>query len=426
MELLKLVRKPLTLTRKLNLIFGVFFLISSTLRILHFGREAFDISGIANDVPVLLTVGIFLLIISRFDGAIIRYSQSILLLGGAICLIFIERDPTNLAPYLLLTFAMVAAHRIQPFGRRTLPFLGGVVVAALTGTVYAGTHYGYRPDQVLNLVNFAVTIFAILYVLFEEEIGYLTRQRDRLNRRAEDLRPFAELGNNVAGLVHDLRGDIAGVYAVAEIERLSGNHDLADKLKAYGERLNKRVDTIMYVATARDRRDVEEIEFKRLVDNAVYYFAGVHRDLKHKILFEVEGDESVVIRASRATVLVVVENVVRNSIEATEGQAIRRVATRFYPNGERVIVQIENTGRPLPFGNGMPINVRTSGYFRRGYSSKESGSGIGMYNVIRALTRLGAEMTIQDIPTGGVVSTISIPIDTAEWLAAKPAAVLSR
>lgn len=407
-----------TVSRKLNLVFGLFFIISSTLRILHFGFFiALDpTNGIATEVVVLLPVGIFLLLLSLFDSAIIKYTQLGLLLFGAIYMVFTEPDPGNLAPYLFLTIAMVATHRMQPFGSRTLPFLGGVAILALAGTFYAGTVYGYRLDQRLNLVNFGLTFFAILYVLFEEEIEGLRRQRDRLSRRTEELRPFAELGSNVAGLVHDLRGDIAGVYAIAEIERLSDNSDLADKLQSYGNRLNRRVDAIMYVAAARDRMDAEDVDLYTLLDSAIYYFAGIHREIKHQVAFTLDGEKGVRIRARRATILVIIENVVRNSIEATEGQVERRISIRFEQVDDHVTIRIENTGRPLPFGDGTLIQVGKGGYFRRGFTDKESGAGIGMQNVIRALTRLGAEMTMQDIPGGGIVSAISIPVTTREWL----------
>jgi len=403
--------RPYTLAQKLNLIFGAFFLVSSTLRILHYGFWiALDpTNGIATEVVALLPIGIVFLLLSRFDVAAIKYSQLGLLLFGALYMVFTEPDPGNLAPYLFLTIAMMATHRMQPLGRRTLPFLAIVALLALAGTFIAGTVYGYRLDQRLNLVNFGLAFFAILYVLFEEEIQLLRRQRETLNRRTEELLPFAELGNNVAGLVHDLRGDIAGIYAIAEIERLSGDPELAEKLAAYGERLNTRVDSIMYVATARDRTEVEDVDLQRLLESAIYYFAGVHREHKHKIEFVLEGDAGVTIRASRATVLVIVENVIKNSIEASEGQAERRITIAVDREDDRVLLRIANTGRPLPFGEGAAIDVRRSGYFRRGFTDKAGGAGIGMYNVTRALETLGAEMTMQDIPTGGVVSTISIP-----------------
>lgn len=305
---------------------------------------------------------------------------------------------------------MVATHRMQPLGSRTIAFLVVVALIALTGTFYAGTRYGYRLDQRLNLVNFGIALFGILYVLFEEEIIALRRQRDVLDSRTRDLVPFAELGNNVAGLVHDLRGDIGGVYAVAEVERLSGHDDVAERLLRYGERLNRRVDAIMYVATARYRSVPEDIDLKTLVESAVYYFDGVNRDLKHAITFETTCDEEIVVHASRATLLVIVENVIRNAIDATEGQPERRIAIEISSKRSTATISIFNTGRPLPFGEGRPIDVRRSGYFRRRYSDKRGGAGIGMVNVIRALVQLDAEMTIQDRATGGVVAEITIPI----------------
>ena len=110
------------------------------------------------------------------------------------------------------------------------------------------------------------------------------------------------------------------------------------------------------------------------------------------------------VHTRRNAVMTILENVIKNSIEATEGVVDRLVVIRA-ARGEgahTVAVDISHNGRGLPeeaIASGV-LDVRRSDYFRRGKSTRAGGSGLGMLNVIRALEIIDGKMTMSNLPAG--------------------------
>lgn len=400
--------KHLSLPQKVNLIFGLFFLVSATLNVVTFGLDAF-VDPARIDVPIMFAVSFGLLFLARFDNIVIRVAQFLLLIFFSLVVISMNEDPSSLTGFILLTIAIFVAQKAELFGNKTFYVLASAVGLAILAASWGGYRHGFANSQILNLVNFVLAYFAILYVLFEEEIQALRRRSSALEQQTEELRPFAELGENTGGLVHDLKGDIQGVKVVASMERLEGNEEAAAKIDRFADRMEERVQSILYIATARDSEAPEWVDLKQLVESAVYYFVGVNRSLKHALRFSVSCPPDIRIYARRANLLVIIENVVKNSIEATEGQPRREIEITGTADEETVELVIANTGRPLPWGDGGPIDVLESHLFQRGKTTKPDGTGMGMHSVKAALRRLGGSMTIQN-SDNGVRSTIRLPL----------------
>ena len=410
-----------SLPQKVNLVFGLFFVVSALLNLLTFGFQAF-VDPARVDVPISLAIGVGLLVLSRFDNIVIRVAQFLVLVFFSLVIIRANGDPSSLTGFILLTIALFVAQKAELFGNKTFYVASAAAVLAIVAASWGGYRHGFAPSQILNLVNFVIAYFAILYVLFEEEIQALRRRSVILERRTEELRPFAELGENTGGLVHDLKGDIQGVKVVASMERLEGNEETAAKIDRFAGRMEQRVRSILYIATARDAERPEWIDLKELVDSAVYYFVGVNRTLKHALHFSVTCPAGIKMHARRATLLVIIENVVKNSIEATEGQARRQIDITVTAEEGSVEMVIANSGRPLPWGNGRPIDVLNSELFRRGRTTKVNGTGMGMQSIKSALKSLDGTMIMEN-SGHGVRSTIRIPTgaETPEKASSEPA-----
>lgn len=397
-----------SLSQRLNLVFGVFFIVAAVMNIANYGLDNF-LDATNRDRPLTVVVGLLFVLLSRFDNLVIRYAQVLFMLGLSYAIIWWNDAGFNLAPYLLLGIALIAGHKLQLLEGRRARIPVAILCIAIALILAGRDLSDYTVFHALTLVNFVLAYVAILYFLFEDELVALRTQRDMLSKQALQLRPFAELGENIAGVVHDFKGDIAGIFALARIEKLYGGEENARKLLRYGKRLNERTNAILYIAGAHDQEEEEDIHVIELLRSATYYFAGVNRDLKHAVSFKLLGDEGATIRAHRSPVLVVFENIIKNSIEATEGCARREIQISVRNGQDHVVVQIRNSGRPLPFGSGKPIDVCTSQLFRRGRSGKSGGTGIGMVNVIRALKQLDGTMTMEDVD-GGVLSTVTLPL----------------
>ncbi|SIQ54641.1 Signal transduction histidine kinase [Alkalispirochaeta americana] len=404
-----------TISRNLGIIVGLFFLASVLIDLSVYGFEVL-VSPAFRLRQVMLFLGLFYLLLALIDHSLVRYLQVGVLFLISYAMVLFPSRAYNIPPYLVMSAALLAAHKMQLLGRNTTRFLGTQVIIAITLVFLAGALHGAALHQSMHLVVVVILCFATLYVFFEGEIAELRKERDHLNEQTLDLRPVAELGENISGVVHDFKGDVAGIYALAQIEEISGNSRVAQKLKRYGDRLNRRTNAILYVATARDREEPEVVHLQELLENTTYYFWGVKNAVRHEVKCSIQGNSQAAVQACRSTLLVIFENILKNSIEATEGRPdreIRITVTEVEEESSMVQVTIWNSGWPLPFGDGEVVDVRRDGFFQRGRSGKSGGSGMGMMNVIRALERLGAEMTMQDVPDG-VESQVIIPRITLE------------
>ncbi len=396
----------LALSQKINYAFAFFFAINAV-------QDFLDHGGFDN-IFRLTAVGmvIVFLVLARYDNVFIRYFQVTVLLLLSFLLIAVNDNPSELAGFILLSISLAAAYKMTLFGRRTQRILAIIVVFTLAFTFWAGARHGFSTIRLVNIMNFVLVYLALLYFIFEEETLTLRRQRDILTRRAEEMEPFAELGTNVTGLVHDFKNDIARLSALASIERASDNDETAAKLDRYAGRLLERVESILYVATGADHTQVEAISMREMLDRVVYYFIEVNRGLKHSVSISLQAEEDVTIYARRNALLVILENVIKNSIEATEGSADRTIEIGLCPAQDGAEITIEHYGRHLPWQEpiGTAVDVRKSPFFRRGKSRRPGGTGLGMINVIRALEILGAQMTMEN-KTTGVRSVIYLPHD---------------
>jgi signal transduction histidine kinase len=389
--------RNITLSQKINLIFAGYFFVTTL-------RYLIDHGTLDTPYRIASSVGVvFLLLLAFFDNLLVRILQ----VGGLIVLGFLlilnYGDPSNGTAFAIISIALAAAYKMDLLGRQARSILLSIILITLVIALISGAIHQFSLMRRLNMVAFVLAFTALLYVIFEEETINLRRQRDTLSRHAAELHPFAELGNNTAGLVHDFKGDVAGLYAIAAIERLSDNAEAAERIQSYADRINTRVEAILDVATAVDRHETELLQLPQLLQNVVYYFVEVNRDLKHKVRISLEVEPELALVGRRNALMVILENVIKNSIEATADTTERAVRIRALRNGhDTVVIEISHNGRSLVQleRETDPIDVRGSNLFQRGHSTKPDGSGLGMLNVIRALEVMNGEMTMVNLPRG--------------------------
>ncbi|MFO8041625.1 MAG: hypothetical protein R6U25_00360, partial [Alkalispirochaeta sp.] len=333
----------LALSQKINYAFAFFFAINALQDFLEHG--GFD------NVFRLVAVGmvVVFLVLARYDNLFIRYFQVSVLLLLSFLLIGVNDNPSELSGFILLSIALAAAYKMSLFGRRTERVLAIMVVFTLAFTFWAGAAHNFSTIRLVNITNFVFVYLALLYFIFEEETLSLRRQRDILTQQTSELQPFAELGTNVAGLVHDFRNDVARLYALASVERMSDNAEVAKKLERYADRINERIESILYVSTAADHPEVDTINLGEMLRRVVYYFVEVNRDLKHQIDISLTAPQDITVISRRNALLVIIENVIKNSIEATDGHPDRTIEIGLSQTEDGARITIDHYGRKLPW-----------------------------------------------------------------------------
>ncbi|MEU6203783.1 sensor histidine kinase [Micromonospora musae] len=102
--------------------------------------------------------------------------------------------------------------------------------------------------------------------------------------------------------------------------------------------------------------------------------------------------------------LTVVGNLVDNALEAVAaGQPPRRVRVHVAETAGEVLVEVTDSGAGLP-----PDRVGDA--FRRGWSTKASGRGLGLALVGQVLTRHGGRHQVAEAADGGTVFRVHLPL----------------
>jgi signal transduction histidine kinase len=111
--------------------------------------------------------------------------------------------------------------------------------------------------------------------------------------------------------------------------------------------------------------------------------------------------ESPIIQGHRTKLMQVIMNILKNSIEAIDVLAAEKsISVRLFQEGRQVILQVRDSGNGFDEDTGRRI-------FERGFTTKSSGTGLGLHNCRTILESHAATMTLlSDGPGKGSLSTI--------------------
>ena len=107
------------------------------------------------------------------------------------------------------------------------------------------------------------------------------------------------------------------------------------------------------------------------------------------------------IHTSTAQLMRVLDNVLKNAIEATPDGGQVRVTGQLQPGGT-ALIQVTDTG------SGMSL-AQLQQALQPGFSTRESGWGLGLTSSSVILARLGGSLTIASAPCRGTTVNIRLP-----------------
>jgi signal transduction histidine kinase len=270
---------------------------------------------------------------------------------------------------------------------------------------------------VLGAVAFAIARRRVLgEAAMREQVQELGRRLEALQRELEDERVVARVGENVARLahglkntVHSLRGFVGLIEPRSEKETTSGAamdglRSAIDDLEglarltlsegAPAERAAASgTSAAAEASTERTRVEVALDDAREEVERAS---PGVAWELT-----EPGGRQATWVGVARTTLVELLIILMRNAVEAMEGEGRARIVLERSGGRCRLSVQDE--------GVGLDPEV-VSRIFEPGYTTKEKGSGFGLFLARRILHDHGGELTLEQAPGGGALVRIELPI----------------
>ena len=206
---------------------------------------------------------------------------------------------------------------------------------------------------------------------------------------------FAHEVRNPLGIIRNylfiLRGEVRSSVGLNAVEA-------AEKAV---NRINSLITNLLHFA--RIEKDCRaEIDLRKLMNEILALEEKRLRE--HQILVELTGEENVLLQSNTESLKVIFLNLIENSIDA--------IATKKNSQGKIQII-IDRDGRNVKVflrdnGGGIPKAVQEQ-VFNAFFTTKEKGTGLGLYLVQNEVKKIGGDVQLQSRSGEGTTFTIRLP-----------------
>lgn len=232
-------------------------------------------------------------------------------------------------------------------------------------------------------------------------------------RRADRL---SMVGTMAAGLAHEIKNPLGGIKGAAQLLRmeLENNSDLqeyTDLMIRETERVNRIIEELLDLSRPR-KTETTKVNLNQIMDEIIMLQKQSWND--RNICFKLQLDPSIPeIIGDRDLLVRLFLNLVKNAGEASpdDGEIIieSRIDSDYYAS--------EPGTRPTPMvqiivndtGPGIP-QQQLDQIFIPFYTTKESGSGLGLPICQKIVIDHGGFMHIESRPEGGTAVKVSLPL----------------
>lgn len=256
------------------------------------------------------------------------------------------------------------------------------------GPEYTGGKYGHDDFDLLTALG-SQTASALLAIRMAEELA-----------RAREQQAWNRLS---AFVLHDIK-NAATMLALLQENAPEHIHEPAfqqDMLELVGDALRRmgRVEQRLRALKDECTPELQCLEFSRFLQDCI-------RRLKKKLPFMeimLEGTDKIKVMSDAELFGSVLENLLLNAYEAHGEGAIVRIMTHRDGDADQVVVEITDNGP------GIAAELLPEALFEPLKTSKEGGSGIGLWQVKRVVASLGGTISADNSKDGGAQFVIRLP-----------------
>lgn len=299
---------------------------------------------------------------------------------------------------------VILLYKYQFLARWTVPKIIGVTVyflPFLVLSVLSNEGLTGSAIRVADYFIFLASCLVYLYFIFEEEIRDLlvsNRKKDTVLAEKDTalavqaaeiarLEPLSELGERVAHVAHSFKNNLNQLSTVVfYLEHLHDEARAVAKLQEFTKTVNERIENILMISRAGVDLDAEEFDVARLLEGLRQVYLA-ERTFADHARTELTATEPLMIRAVRWDFILMMENVLKNALEA------------IIDRGGVGTIRIDLAGGRLTVANdggamALCADCRDScldcvRYGRPGQTSKSGGTGIGLAQVFSTCRKNG-------------------------------------
>ncbi|MCK7559278.1 hybrid sensor histidine kinase/response regulator [Chitinophaga sedimenti] len=268
-----------------------------------------------------------------------------------------------------------------------------IIDAINKGHIYSYIKKPWDEQELHRTINNAYEIYSARKQL-KEKIVELEKTNDELNRF-------------IYSTSHDLRSPLMSVLGIINLSRLDNSvtdpNGYMNMIEMCVTRLDGFIQKIIeYYRNSRLELEFEQIDFNNLIRDCTDTF-------KHQntaINFNVEVDQPVEFKGDTFRISVILNNLISNAVKyqkPEEENPTVNLIVKVEPH--KAAIRIEDNGIGI-------LSEHLNNIFKMFFRSKNNnkpGSGIGLYIVKEALTKIGGTITVDSRYGEGTQFEITIP-----------------
>lgn len=235
-------------------------------------------------------------------------------------------------------------------------------------------------------------------------IHEVQREKDEIEKSLRKAAHYFSLGELAKGLTHEFKNALTAVnLSLSYIKRNFKASD--EKVKKHLNLMEKGIGHASELALrllGLTREKEEEINLKRLLDETIEVLEGDFRSSGIRIIKDVRMDLPQ-LKGNLLGLRQVLINIMLNAKEAMEGGG--QLSVRSYLGGkneELVVIEVSDTGVGIPPEDLDKIFLPT-------YSTKEKGTGIGLYISKKIVEEMGGNISVKSELGKGTTFKIELP-----------------
>lgn len=365
-------------------------------------------------VLVLVAIAVLNLPSIFFSHRILRAVQVAVFLSIGLALVVINA-PGSLGGIAFFVYGLLLALRFGYFARRT--HLKFVAITLLLMAAAVGS------TRIRNVVSlwYAVGIagvgagFLYLYwAAFADEIEEYRRRSEELRQEAIANRVLVRFGQNVAGVVHNLKSRLMSIEGLNDlISDDAGNKKGTAEYVELQRRgiglLNETIDGLLFAVRSYQRAQPETVSLGRIVRSAVEMLRA-NRAVRSGVSISLNLCERDEVYGSPQSIIQVLDSLIQNAWESMAESSDQTIEIETEADGDFIAAEIRDHGTGLPFCSPCDAaDCLDCPHFRLGRSTKSDGSGVGLVHLRELLREMGGRLKYDSAPSAGTSVRVWFP-----------------
>ncbi len=219
--------------------------------------------------------------------------------------------------------------------------------------------------------------------------------------KSEREQAWREMAKQVA---HEIKNPLTPMkLTVQSFERtFDPNEDgIREKVKDYAQMLTQQIDVMSSIATSfsdfarMPQKNIETIELISVIKSAVDIF------YENEIQLNANVNE-VFIDLDKNQITRVLNNLVKNAIQATEATTTPEIKITIFNQKNKVLITVEDNGKGIKEKDKEHI-------FEPKFTTKTSGMGLGLPMVKNIVETYGGKVTFESILNKGTIFKVTLP-----------------